>query len=99
MLSLSVAATPLVRISGLPCNLNTVPIIEYILAQFALLKPHATVTNYSSSNLGNTVTSYKCAAWCVAVQAIQKMPQVKVVPKLAACSHLYSSLFVSLKFG
>lgn len=72
------------KITGLPCYLNSVPIIEYILAPFALVKTHNTAVNGSTSDLGNTITAYKCTAWCVTVEAIPSMLRVKVLPSYLA---------------
>lgn len=90
--SVSCVVTQIVqlKISVLPCNLNTVPIIEHVLAPFSFVKKHTTVTNDSSSDLGNTVTAYNCTAWCVTIEAIPNIVRVKVLPShLADLAQIY----------
>lgn len=79
------------NITGLLCNLNSVPVIEYILILFASVKKHITVADDSTSSLGNTNTSYSCSVWCAATNAIPAMLRVKVL-----LSHLTDSTQISL---
>jgi hypothetical protein len=44
------------------------------------MKTHVIATNDDTSDLGNTITTYKCTAWCAAIEAIPDMVHIKVLP-------------------
>jgi hypothetical protein len=48
------------QITGLPCNLNSIPIVEYVLSPFASVEKSITVTDAFNSDLGNSVTTCRC---------------------------------------
>jgi hypothetical protein len=50
------------------------------------VKTHVTAANDNTSDLGNTITTYKCIAWCATVKAIPTMLRINVLP-----SHLTDS--------
>jgi hypothetical protein len=78
------------KIIGLPCNLNAVPVIEYILSPFAFVKTHATVADDSPSGVGNTIAVYRCSVWCITTNGIPATLRLKVLP-----SHLTDTLQIS----
>jgi hypothetical protein len=80
--SVSFGATQTVdlKIKGLPCNLNLVQIIEYILSPFAFVRTDTTKTNDNFSALGDTVVTYKCTACCETMEIIPTIIRMKMLP-------------------
>lgn len=72
------------KITGLPCNLNSKPIIEYMLSPFASVKTHGTVIDDSRSNFGTTIITYRCTAWCASSDAVPNAVRIKVLPAQVA---------------
>jgi hypothetical protein len=57
----AIACVVHIRIKSLPCNLNSVPVIGYVLLiPFALVRRYDSVTSDNDSDLSNTITLYMC---------------------------------------
>jgi hypothetical protein len=68
------------KITGLPCNLNSVPVTEYVLNPFAFLDKHITTTDALHSHLGSSVTTCKCTGWS-ATESLPRIIRIKVLPQ------------------
>jgi hypothetical protein len=69
------------KITGLPCNLCSVPIINYVLSPFALVRKHTTAIDNRKSDLGNSITAYTCMVWCASLTAIPTILRIKALPQ------------------
>jgi hypothetical protein len=61
-----------VRIIGLPCNLNSIPVIEYVLSPVALMLLTQTTANMISAT---------CTAWCTTSETLPDIIRIKVLPR------------------
>jgi hypothetical protein len=68
------------KIEGIPCNLNTPPVIEFTMSPFAYIDEHFTTTADSYTSFGKTVNTYKCSAWCSQINRIPATIRIKVIP-------------------
>jgi hypothetical protein len=68
------------RIRGLPCNLCTPVVIEYVLGPFCLVKTHLTTINEPGSVFGKSVFSYRCSVWYEDLARIPSRIRVKLIP-------------------
>jgi hypothetical protein len=76
----AISTTSNIRVSGLPCNLFTPPVIQHLLSPFCMVKKHAHSIAEAENSVGNTVSSYKCSVWCRDPRKIPRRIQAKLLP-------------------
>jgi hypothetical protein len=54
----AISTTSNIRVTGLPCNLFTLPVIQHLLSPFCMVKKHAHSIAEAENSVGNTVSSY-----------------------------------------
>jgi hypothetical protein len=81
-------------LTGIPCNLCTPSIVEYIVGAFALLQKHFTVADVSTDNqnsvAGDSIYRYHCSAWYRHLSIIPETILIKMLP-----AHLANHLELS----